>query len=256
VIPEKTRRFEQITNSDDYGQKNSKAEQFCHLLTQGDVEELVFLLRSGTVPERDAAIRVLANFIEVAKRDLSDEVKREWVMALKEIVKEHYPLRVLGQLAFINLLQNDRGAAERFLIEGLSLADLGEDELKTVARDLCSLRSNVHAVERLKEIAKNPGEAGTLAKGLLERHVRITDEQVQELAKAWREARSSEALSKLYYRYITKLRVGETRLSDLTALLGPPTGKDQKAVWYVASPGTALYLEKDEDGKLVAFRLS
>jgi hypothetical protein len=147
-------------------------------------------------------------------------------------------------------------AAERFLVQEVSIPALTDEELQDFARHLSFLNQNQGAIDLLDEVARLGGAAGKLATELLEDKGIMSNERLQELAREWREHRSPEALSKLYYGYISTARARMAPLSKIIELLGTPSGSDSGAVWYVSTPGTALYLEKDSAGRFSAFRMS
>lgn len=254
--PRTKEQFFALVCSTSSREKNQLAKMICDSLSAIDIDELTHLTLSGTDDEKDGAIRVLNQLNDLTPGKITYEQRARWLINLEKIVEDCYPSSVLGTLSFVTLLGQDRSRAERFLLDELSLEERTDAELEKIVDHLAHFRGNPDAVARLEAIRRTPGAAGAAAIRVLERMGVLSQERLEELAKAWREQRSPNALSDFYYKYIANIPAGDFPLAKITAMLGPPTGRSGNAVWYEASRGTALYLEADEKGNLKAFRLS
>lgn len=249
-------QIDAVAETTEYLSKNQLARELSKKLLAKDVTELVTLSLTGSEHERDAAIRILKNVQQENPEMFTSVDMQRWLSALRATTVQFYPKTVLGTLSYSTLFGLDRRIAEEFLATECHLDGLSDSERRRVAKDLAHFSTNPGAIDRLRALASISDASGEEAKSLLEGMGFLSEERIRELAEAWREQRSPKALSDLYYKYITNIPAGDFPLAKIVALLGPPTGQTKNAVWYEASPGTALYLEADENGNLSAFRLS
>jgi hypothetical protein len=163
----------------------------------------------------------------------------------RELARGQGPFELLRYWAVL-----DSASMAAYLTQEVHLDGLSDMGRRSVAAGLLSVGGDA-AVAALRRIQAQGGPAAADALVALEILGGAPPDRIDALAKAWREDRSSENLSKLYYAYIERLpmgapfepwleRLGHTDRRERSFWISPDAGKG----------GPALFLELDRELRL------
>lgn len=224
-----------------------------------EVRDLVDACRHGSWEEQMAAVGLLMRLSAARDQRLTAQLRAEWVAWLEETVRRDYPTSPVSIRSFQAWRERDKAAAEAFLVDELPMARARDpDGARYVVMQLASFAAfgSAAALRRLEALEDLPAEAARERERALASFRPITTKEVERLAEGWRRTQSPDALYRIYSRYIAGLPVGEVKLDELVALLGPPTERRGNDLWYQPTDGTQLYLEGDAQGRLTGRRWS
>lgn len=215
-----------------------------------DIPELVSICESGTTDERALAMAMLMGAAREGKIPAPE--KRRWIELAARAMENEYPHTRVGRSAFGALLENDREALKRFVTE-LQLEGLNDDDLGAVVSDIARLRDPI-AMTRLRDIAEMGGRVGENAARVLAGRGFVSREDVDGLARQWRDTHQGSVLNRLYHVYISHLRPGTASLNEIRELLGAPLDETARHLFY-ETKGVSLLVHGDERGYVKAFKM-
>jgi hypothetical protein len=225
------------------------------LLTRRGIETLMALFPDAGERERLKATIILSGMSVTDDPRMTADQRRRLIDTLVRALDDDEYLRTNASWSAVHSLQ---GLAperlEAILVLRPAPKDLGRFQREFLVSALTRFTSPA-AVKRLKEQMKQGGPAGDLARRHLEARGLLGTAFVRKLAERWRETRSPDALHSLYGRYIAN-QVGKVTVKRLVALLGRPSRRSGRCVWYMPNRDTALFMEADEKGLLTATKFT
>lgn len=214
-----------------------------------EVVELLEIYEVGSVAEQTLALALLARLRRRGDWRLTPPLVSRWNKQLAHVARTEYPNTLLGKWSFQRLWENDRQAATHFLLKVVDPERVKEDAAqRKLVLDLQSV--GPRAIDRLEGLKQLGSRAARLRDNALALLKPVDEQELERMASDWRRLRTPAALSQLYERYISGLPEGAVSLRELERLLGEPTTRHKRDVWYEASSGTSLFLEGDERGML------
>jgi hypothetical protein len=228
-------------------QKTDIRDELAASVTDPQIAELIEISASGSALEAEAAIRVL---MPLPRDRVSDAQRDTWAVGLLDIVRKHYPRDGLGIVAHSALRTISPNASEQFLLSELDLAGVRESDLRWVISAL-EVNGSAGALARLETLAQHNDDA----RKAWERLAGISRAELERLAREWRETRRTNVLDELWWKHISRLREGASATA-LMKLLGEPSRREGGCYWYEpADSATSLFLEADDRGGLVSWKL-
>jgi hypothetical protein len=219
-----------------------------------DVQDLLRIAEHGSAGEREVAVGVLLTLVRQDNPHFKPDLRAEWLDLAKRNARSECPRGPVGLWSFRALMEADPKAAEELLVRGVSLDNLKPPEYATVIRQLAAF-GTARALARLQDIERLGGEAGKQATRTLENLVVMSREKLEALAKKWRQRHDRDALNRIYGGYINHLPAGSVSMAELQDLLGKPTRRSDRDLWY-ETEGATLFLESDDHGRLRGRKLS
>ncbi len=220
------------------------------LLAEGSVDELLDLCRTPDLETAYAALRLLMHaFVET-------EPRPEWQTRFPDALRAF-----IAHSAFFSLpwemshhfLDSIEQRHRSFLAEDLAARGLAMEDYQ---REIDGRRERIRRKVAAMAVPMSAEEwvRGFLASGgSLEQ---ATPEETISWAEDWRSHRSPEALSQLYYRFITCIPERKVPMQILINLLGSPTSGDSSQVYYSINSASGLVLIADSDGFLEGRKLN
>jgi hypothetical protein len=236
-------------------ERNKLADVLARACARDEIEELVGLCESTSLDDVDGALRVLARLSPEGAELLGRLGGDALIARLQQVIRDHYP-DVPGGVALNVLRTVDRAAALSSLVRDVDLKKAVERGFLSYLGDLTSFSSSPDAVARLREVEGLGGSAGREARAHLDGIEPKDAKKLEDLARAWRETRAPAALANVWMYHQAGIEFGKTSAKQVKRLLGRPDLEDSGMLAYLPSGGTALTLQKDEEGHIVAAHLT
>jgi hypothetical protein len=234
-------------------QRASLEKRLEQQVTKIDIDKFLNFSERGDEPERHAALKLLLGIARDPAR-LSPAQLQKLTEVSSETMREAYPGRTLGRVAFRILYEHDRPAAERLITREVKIDQLTSKEVNDLVSDLVAIGGS-GALTRLRELEAEGGEVATTTRAALERLGMVDAATIEQAFDTWRRSHTTAALSRIYRLYFARLREGHS-LAEVLARLGPPTGQKDMQYWYdVADGETRLWFEGDLEHGLRAWKL-
>jgi hypothetical protein len=247
-------RWKSFVTEKDMRKRQRLQEAVVGAASSADIKALVSLCREGQPAEQDAAMRVLMTLARQKPSMIDSKASGTWMKAAWELAVANYPNAPLGSVALWALAENDPARAEELLANHLEVQKLSEDALKRVMTDLRSFRTPA-AIRRLQQIEQMGGHLAPEALNILEGWGFVSRVKLEALAEKWRKAHDRDALNRIYHVYINHLPESTVAMEELERLLGKPTQRRGKDLWY-ETEGACLFLESDQQGRLRGRKLN
>jgi hypothetical protein len=234
--------------------RNETVNALAPVLGSREFRTFLEYCRRGTLDERDAAVRLLLAAHRIGR--LPPAVSRDWIPVVRRLAAKHFAAGLLGAISVQALHECDKPFLERFLLRRAA-REISEGEGIELARRL-SLFSTPKAVAAMRALTLRGDAVAAEASRRLAITQPPTPAEVRILAAAWRNTRTLEALSAIYYRYVVR-QYGKP-IKPLLKVLGRPTEADAGYFRYQpkgrhASEGPSLQIHVDEAGRVEAFNL-
>jgi hypothetical protein len=148
-------------------QVRTLARGFAAQIAASDLDHLLWYARFGSAPERLRAFVAL-----LAASRLPQRLSREQTQRLLEIAREtartYYPKPPIATMAYQTLFEQDRPAAERFLLAECDFDTACSVDPDSVITDLAFLKTEA-AIVRLRQLSARSDDVGNHARRHLER---------------------------------------------------------------------------------------
>jgi hypothetical protein len=226
-------------------------------LKPSDIATMIdYLAVASEERKQDAMSQLYAAVLN--KIPMPSAEKERLVVILKPLMLT-YP-QILGMDAFAFLYRLGPSLAENFLLHELDQSRISDDLFPCYLQDVLKITPPGDHIEALRSYANLPGGRGEQAMRLLKARGVIDQTEVEALAAAWRDSRLERHLNELWTVYLQHQK--NTALAPLVGLLGEPTERGQKYLWYASvkdyfSPNDlieGLLLIQDEEGALKLMR--
>jgi hypothetical protein len=237
----------------DLAERNNISGTVGPTLSPEEVAELVALVRSGSLEERDTALRFLTPIVRSNDQTAQGLLPQDWQAGVWELFRKH-PWTPAGSLAWNLLLQIDRNAVNAVLM-GMPVEPLSDAERKRLIGHLRHA-DQPKVFGKLREIEALGGEAGVEARRTRENLGGIDPENLELIASEWRARRARDSLIRLYDTYVIHLPIGSS-VERLLGLLGTPSHHSPHDYrWDTDEDGPIqLAVFTDADERLEAFKL-
>jgi hypothetical protein len=241
-----------------WGVIREMAEAVAPRLTPEDVNELMAICASGTLEQRDTALRFLADVVRAPIPDprFDDQQRTALADMLESIVRTHYFDYPIGGLA-VSLLWKLRPVVADAFVLGIDPSTLDAKRFDRLMNDLlrCQPPSVVDA--KLEALTALPDPMGATARRRLENRGVIAPAKLAAIAAEWRHNRDRESLNRLYDVRIIHTREGDP-IQPLLELLGEPqVHQDGDYRWNTDEENPIqLVLIATADGKVSGFKLT
>ncbi len=229
------------------------ARSFAAQVSASDLDHLLWYARFGSDPERLRAFAVLLAASRLPQR-LSAEQTQRLLEVAREAAQTYYPKPPIGTMAYQTLFEQDRPAAERFLLAECDFDAACSADPDSVITDLTVLKTE-GAIVRLRQLAARSDDVGSHARRHLER-LGLADPQIMAQAfENWRGSHTTKALARAYNLYFARIREGHP-VTDVLEKFGPPTGHEGVDYWYDAADSeTRFWFQGDAEHGLTAWKL-